>query len=629
MKVRRLQTRFILAGCLLVMTTVVCGIWSAWTFVRLSTVVGDTLRESQKTTDLTAVLASTLEREDDALLLAVNGDVERARPELVAQRERFDADYARLVGFLSEPEERDAATALQRHVGAYRSAGDVLLTVVGQPDAGKYYHEHVNPALRQAVADCAKIRELNLASMQLAGVPARDEVKRATVLVASISSGALMISTLVAVLLARMVLRPVRELTTSVEALRLGDFERRVRVSTIHELGQLADGFNRMAETLAEFRRSNLGEVLRAKETLEATLAALPNGVIVIDPDSRIVAANALARTVLQATGAAQAEFLRDLPFPPHGLRALRAALRGERTLETRAELSRVFSVSLDGRQYKFWLMVVPIPEFSVGQYGAVAVLYDVTDFARLDESRMELVAVASHELKTPLTTLHMNLLLLGEGADNLTPRQQEMLATAILGCQELASTIDELLDLTRIEAGQLRLDQEMVDLWAVIEHSAGAVRPRYEDAGLVLQLKRDCERAIVCGDAVRLGVVFKNLLTNALTYTPRGGTVSIQVTSRQHTSIESKGLLQIAVTDSGLAQDRSAGNGRLCIWSKFALDVPDPSEGIPHEGTLALHDRLTTLLPAHAASRTAVPSAGRTRAQCTSSRIVAKAGQG
>jgi soluble P-type ATPase len=63
-----------------------------------------------------------------------------------------------------------------------------------------------------------------------------------------------------------------------------------------------------------------------------------------------------------------------------------------------------------------------------------------------------------------------------------------------------------------------------MVDLWAVIEHSAGAVRPRYEDAGLVLQLKRDCERAIVCGDAVRLGVVCKNLLTNALTYTPRGG---------------------------------------------------------------------------------------------------------
>jgi two-component system, NtrC family, sensor histidine kinase KinB len=552
MKVRRLQTRLILAGCLFVMTTVVCGIWSAWTFARLSTGVGETLRDSQKTTDLTAVLASTLEREDDALLLAVNGDVERARDELAEQRQRFDAGYAHLVGVLSEPDERDAATALRWHVDAYRAAGDALLTVVGRPDAGTYYNEQVNPALRQAVAECDKIRELNFASMQLAGMRARDEAKRATVLVGMLSVGAFAISALVAVLLGWMILEPVRELTTSVEALRLGDFERRAKVSTMDELGQLAEGFNRMAEALAEFRRSNLGEVLRAKETLEATLAALPSGVIVINPDGSIVTANALARSVLQATGTAHAERIDDLPFPPHGLRALRAALRGERTLETSAELGHIFQVALNAGQAKFLLMAVPIPEFSVGRYGAVAVLYNVTDFARLDELRMELVAVASHELKTPLTTLHMNLLLLGEDADHLSRRHQEMLATAILGCQELASTIDELLDLTRIEAGQLRLDRERVDLWAVIEDSVGALHPRYEDAGIVLQLKRDGEHAVVHGDALRLGVVFKNLLTNALTYTPRAGTVSIQVASRPNTPPASNGLLHIAVTDTG-----------------------------------------------------------------------------
>ena len=180
-------------------------------FARLSTVVGEMPRESQKITDFTAVLASTLEREADALLLAVNGNLERARQELEAQRHRFDTDYARLIGFLSEPEERDGAAALRWHVDIYRSTGDLLLTVVEQPNAGKYDHEHVNPALRQAVADCAKIRELNFSSMQLAGVRVRDEAKRATVLVASISAGAFVISTFVAILLARMVLWPVRE----------------------------------------------------------------------------------------------------------------------------------------------------------------------------------------------------------------------------------------------------------------------------------------------------------------------------------------------------------------------------------------------------------------------------------
>ncbi len=426
------------------------------------------------------------------------------------------------------------------------------LAAVRQPDAGTRYHEQVNPALRQAVGDCAKLRELNFRSMQLAGIRARDEAQRATVLVAAISAGALVLSTFVAVLLARMVLRPISDLTTSVEALRFGDFDRRVQVNSADELGQLADGFNRMAEALAEFRRSNLGEVLRANETLEATLAALPDAVIVVNPDGQVVSMNSLARAVLQATGTFVPGRIEDLPFPAQDLRAIRDALRGERTSETRAELSRAFSVSLDGRHCKFLLMVIPIPEFVVGRYGAVAVLYDVTDIARLDELRMELVAVASHELKTPLTTLRMNLLLLGERAENLTPRQQEILAAAVLGCQELASTIDELLDLTRIEAGQLRLAQDLVDLYAVIEQAVGALRQRYEDAEITLRVIQDCRQAIVRGDVARLSVVFTNLLTNALKYTPCGGAVMIRVSSRQNAAADGKRLLHLAVTDTG-----------------------------------------------------------------------------
>jgi NtrC-family two-component system sensor histidine kinase KinB len=552
MTIRRLQTRFLLAGCLLVMTTVACGIWSAVMFARLSTVVGKTLRESQETTDLTALLASTLEREDDALLLSANGEVERAQQELAAQRQRFDSAYARLVRLLQDPEEYAAASALQGHVETYRTAGDALLALAGQAAASKFYHEQVNPALRQAVGDCARIRELNFRSMQLVGIRARDEARRATVLVGVISAGALLISTLVAILLARTVLRPVHELSTSVDALRLGDFDRRVQVTSPDELGQLAEGFNRMAETLTEFHRSNLGEVLRAKETLEAVLAALPDAVIVLDPEGYIVTTNALARAILQVTGAEHAQRIRDLPFPAHGLQALRAALHGERTIETRVDLSHAFTVSLDGRQRRFLLMATPIPEFSAGRCGAVAVLYDVTEFARLDELRAELIAVASHELKTPLTTLRMNLLLLGESAQNLTPRQQEILAAASMGCQELASTIDELLDLTRIEAGQLRLAQDMVDLYAVIEQTVSALCPRYEDATVTLQIRRECRRALVRGDAARLGIVFTNLLTNALTYTPCGGAVSIAVTSQQSTGRNGTPLLRIAVTDTG-----------------------------------------------------------------------------
>jgi two-component system, NtrC family, sensor histidine kinase KinB len=552
MKIRHLQTRFILAGVLLVMTTILSGLWSAWTFARLTAVANKTLQISRRTLDLASVLSDALERQDDALLVAVSGNRKQAQGTLRAERQRFAQAYTKLLRTLDQPAEKQAAAELQQHAKEYGAAGDVLLSMAGDRDGMAVYQRRVNPALRKAVADCASIRESNFQSMQIAATVARDEARRATIMVAAISAVALVISAIVALGLARAVLFPIQELGSSVEALRAGDFDRRARVSTSDELGSLAAGFNRMAEALAEFRRFNLGEVLRAKETLESTLRAMPDAVLVIDPEGNIVASNPLAKSVLKASGAENAQRITELPLPSASLWAVDAALRGERPNVTRAEFSRALSVSLDGRRCKFMFTVIPIPEFTRGRFGAVAILYDVTDFARLDELRTELVGVASHELKTPLTTLRMNLMLLAEKADNLTARQHEILDTAMMGCHQLADTIDELLDLTRIEAGQLQLTQETVNLYAVIDGSIASLRQRYEDAAVTLQLAREFQPAVVQGDPTRLGMVFTNLLSNALKYTPRGGSVLIEVTPGQNGTRESTRTLQVMVTDTG-----------------------------------------------------------------------------
>jgi NtrC-family two-component system sensor histidine kinase KinB len=203
MKIRHLQTRFILAGGLLVTTTIVSGLWSAWTFSRLSAVAGKTLQTSNQTIGLTAMLSNALEREDDAFLLAMSGDREQARQRLRAERSRFATDYASLLKSLREPDEEQAAAALLRHVDEYRAAGDAMLGIAGQGGMMAIYQQRVNPALRRAVGDCTTIRELDFRSMQLAGVSARDEARRATIMVTAISTVALIVSTLVAVLLAR------------------------------------------------------------------------------------------------------------------------------------------------------------------------------------------------------------------------------------------------------------------------------------------------------------------------------------------------------------------------------------------------------------------------------------------
>src|SRR6516162_1128736 len=100
MRTRSLQSRFALSGLLLVAITVGSGVWSAFTFARLSAAVKDALRASQQQIDLAAEMAGSLEREDDALLLALGGEAARARRELEEERRHSDACYRRLADVL-------------------------------------------------------------------------------------------------------------------------------------------------------------------------------------------------------------------------------------------------------------------------------------------------------------------------------------------------------------------------------------------------------------------------------------------------------------------------------------------------------------------------------------------------
>jgi NtrC-family two-component system sensor histidine kinase KinB len=546
---RHLRTRFLLSSGLLVLMTAASGAWGVLALVRLGEAVDASLDESEVTIALAASLATAIEREDDALLRVTTGQA----PDdggLATERRRFEQAFARLVPFLKDPDERMTLDSIRRHADGYRAAVDRMLATSGRQESWAEYHVTVNPALRHVVADCDRVRELHFRSMRQTGVQARDRARRAAVIVGVILAAAVASSILVASRLARAVVPPVLDLTRSVEALGRGDLGRRVSVTSADELGRLASGFNQMAETLAEFRRLDLDEVFRAKETLESTLAALPDAVIVIDPEGDIVAANPTASSVFRALGLGTVRRLEQLPLSRDSLDAVRGQLRGDPAEATRPDLERVLPVALNGHLTKLLPTVMPIPEFSAGRPGAVVVLYDVTEFARLDELRTEMIAVASHELKTPLTTLRMNLMLLRERTAELSPLLREIVSTAALGCEELAATIDELLDLTRIEAGQLRPNLEQVDIVALAGHIADKFLPRFEENEVRLDFVRGCEQAFVPGDAARLGVVLSNLLTNALKYTPREGRVEISVTPECPDSAPD--FVQLAVTDTG-----------------------------------------------------------------------------
>ena len=180
--------------------------------------------------------------------------------------------------------------------------------------------------------------------------------------------------------------------------------------------------------------------------------------------------------------------------------------------------------------------------------------MYDVTDLVRLDEMRSELVAVASHELQTPLTTLRMTLLMLQEASDVLPERHRELVATSLIGVEQLTETVHEFLDLTRIEAGELRLNLEPVHISSVRSRTHfDESKDRRRRRASQLSARVDSDLPRILGDPLRLRAVFDNILSNALKYTPDGGR-----DRRSRERITSRGCrrrarrVSISVTDTG-----------------------------------------------------------------------------
>lgn len=550
-----LRARFLLIGALLVATTAVTSAWSGLAFRKVSEVVDTTLRDSEQTTAATGALANALEREDDALLLNL-ADRERGGRELAARRVTVEDAFKAIDVLLNTPDERRRAEAIRERIDAYHSAGDVLVASSAEPGARLRYHQLVNPQLQRAVGAVAAVRDEHFVSAQRVAEWARDQARRATEIVVTLFVVALSLSLLGSVHLARVVVGPIRMLTNAVEKLRGGDFDRRVAVLRHDEVGRLSEGFNRMADDLGEFRRANIGEMVRAKETLESTLEALPDAVFVVDAGGKVSTANARARVVAAAALAAESVGSRggpqlgELPLPEATRTAVEQCLHGEDHDGAVVDLSRALTLVEEGRSRRLLPRVVPIRKLSGGRHGAVLILSDVTELARLDEMRVELVAVASHELQTPLTTLRMTLLLLEERASRFEPRDRELVATAIHGAAQLSGIVVEFLDLTRIEAGQLRLNLDRVDVRALVDSAVSAVRPSCDDEGVALEsVVADDVPGTIAGDRTRLGIVLANLLTNALKYSPSGGTIGVEAT---RDTLGGAPAVRLTVTDAG-----------------------------------------------------------------------------
>ncbi|MCM3719528.1 cell wall metabolism sensor histidine kinase WalK [Fictibacillus phosphorivorans] len=329
---------------------------------------------------------------------------------------------------------------------------------------------------------------------------------------------ALIITGLLGVFLARTITRPMADMRKQALVMARGDFSRKVQLYGDDEIGQLAMTFNNLTKKLQEATAITESE----RRKLRSVLTYMTDGVIATDRDGAIILMNDRAEEMLNisrqnALGTSLMELLR---------------LNTNYTWE---ELyneyeSMLLDFSTDDLHYVVRANFSTIQKDDGPINGLICVLHDVTEQEQIDNERREFVFNVSHELRTPLTTMRSYLEALADGAwqdENIAPRFLEVTQNET---ERMIRLVTDLLQLSKMDSKDYRFNFREIDL---VEFLDGIVErfEMLEKENIVLSRSFPDQVIPVQLDTDKMTQVVDNIISNAMKYSPEGGTITIAVT--------------------------------------------------------------------------------------------------
>lgn len=507
------------------------------------------LRDNYRSVLAAQRMKDTIERLQELALRALVLDDQGALAAAAAKlRPYFDHELSVQGGNITEPGEREAVQRLSDTWADYQHHFDSFVVSAGAPSRIALWQQQLEPGfvkVRQAVDE---ILALNQDAIVRKNEHARREASRMNMLMIVTALAAFGIGAIASATATARVLRPLGLLRQTVRRIGEGQFEARANVSGHDEIADLAATINGMAQKLSHYRRSSLGELLLAQQASQAAIDSVPDPVIVFDSAGQVLNCNRAAEQLIgvRLEGGGTPALSGVAPEVRATIEETRAhVLSGKGAYVPKGFEEAVRVATADGERY---LLPRSTPVYSeagaIG--GATVILQDVTRLRRVDELRGNLVATVAHELRTPLTSLRMAIhLLIEQTAGPLTDKQADLLYATREDCVRLQSTVDELLDLARIQGGHIELRRQPTAVGMLVDAAVDAFRGSAEANHVLLDSEVMPGLGDLEVDRDRLHVVLSNLLANALRYTPGGGQVSLRaVHADRHVRFE--------VTDTG-----------------------------------------------------------------------------
>ncbi|WP_278352922.1 ATP-binding protein [Chryseobacterium gleum] len=431
---------------------------------------------------------------------------------------------------LTEFGEKEATQNLNLHFDSYLKAPDI----------------HKEKLIRE---DLAKIMSLNMKGIERKSDIAIITAENATFWIVSLGTVCFLIAFILLFNLPQTIAEPINQLTFSIKQIADKNYSERVHFKGSEEFNSLADSFNSMAEKLQEYESSTLSKQLMDKKRIETLVNNMHDAVIGLDENHFIYMINDEA---LKITNLHKEDII--------GKTAHEVAVNNDLMRELLKNIDHPvkdpIKIVRDNKENYFEQDIIPINIVKTGEkekkyIGKVILLRNITPFKELDFAKTNFIATISHELKTPISAIKMGVQLLGnQKFGELNEQQQELLKSINEDGQRLLDITGELLNLSQVESGNIRLTVEKCSPKEIVQTAVKNVEKLAEQKNISISteyLLNDSDA--VTADFDKTVWVMNNFLTNAVKHSFQDESIKIVVEKLDS-------FIQFSIIDTGSGID-------------------------------------------------------------------------
>ncbi|MCC5805992.1 MAG: hypothetical protein JJU00_06650 [Opitutales bacterium] len=542
------RLRAYVAALCLVIVILATGLFSLNAYHTVGDRLGRLIHVNARLTNHLDDVRSATDRLNAAFVLHLAGDVEKAEElhkgslEVLAERaESLDAMRERLSSKLSESV-ADVSNKLEHIERHARRFFEIEGNDPYEEQLIERYAAHLSPYLLELADAVREAQTLNYEKIAEGGDATQDAVVtgiRLLMFMILVVSVAVLYGVY---LYAFRVFRPVQRLSRAIRQLAVGSAKQPLPEFSKSDLGAFARPMNLIVRRLERTRKHSSTKINRMHRTLEASMASLTHPLFVLDARGEILLINPAGRNFLDSI-----DLTDGTDRLPGTLNEVVLTVRNDAEDLNPRDLAGAIAFDVNGTERYFIPRVTRLVDNDRRLHGFTLLLEDVTDLRLIDELRSNLIGVIGHELQTPMTVVRMALHLLRKNAyDGLSPENQEVLQSALDDTETLQKTLQNLLDLNRIDSQGIGLNRAR---WIASRDLRSAVqrfcRTHRVDPDFVdIDTPDDLPEIIV--DRDRLDHALMNILANARRFTPDGEQVRMRARSLPD------GWLRISVADNG-----------------------------------------------------------------------------